>query len=87
LIRGQTKIETEENLEAVLEILKVLIKEGSAPPSGYTGGPARRGQETEETVEEQAWLARIIHLIQAPSNDTQLKVCILSGPSTLKTFY
>lgn len=73
LIRGQTKIETEENLEAVLEIIKVLIKEGSAPSSNYSG-PARRGQDTEETTEEQGWLARIIHLIQSPNNDLQLKV-------------
>jgi len=74
LIRSQIKIETEERLGAVLDILQVLIKEGSSQSSGYAGAPVRRGQETEETVEEQGWLARIVHLIQSPSNDVQLKV-------------
>ncbi len=73
LLRNQTRISTEENLEAVLEILQVLIKEGSQQ-SAYAGGLARRGQDTDETIEEQGWLARIIHLIKSPDNDTQFKV-------------
>ncbi|KAJ5687616.1 hypothetical protein N7536_010235 [Penicillium majusculum] len=32
------------------------------------------GGETDETVEEQGWLARLVHLIQASDNDTQLKL-------------
>lgn len=44
-------------------------------PSGYPGAQSqRRGGETEETIEEQGWLARIVHLVQGPDNDTQLKV-------------
>jgi len=73
LLRNQTRISTEENLEAVLEILQVLIKEGSQQ-SVHAGSLARRGQETDETIEEQGWLARIIHLIKSPDNDTQFKV-------------
>lgn len=34
----------------------------------------RRGQESEESVEEQGWLARIVHLVQSRDNDVQLKV-------------
>lgn len=74
LLRNQTKISSEENLEAVLEILKVIIKEGLQQPS-YQGGPIRRGQETDETIEEQGWLARIVHLLKSDDNDTQFKVC------------
>lgn len=75
LLRNRTKISKSENLEGVLQILKVLIKEGVQQPVGYPGLQSqRRGGETDETIEEQGWLARIIHLIQGPDNDTQLKV-------------
>ncbi|KAK4981262.1 retromer complex subunit Vps35 [Elasticomyces elasticus] len=74
LLRNETNITTSERLEGVLEILKVLIKEGMQQ-SGYPGGPAqRRVLETDETIEEQGWLARIVHLIRAPDNDTQFKL-------------
>lgn len=34
----------------------------------------RRSTETDETLMEQGWLARLVHLIQSPDNDTQLKL-------------
>jgi vacuolar protein sorting-associated protein 35 len=73
ILRNQTKILTMDNLNCVLEILKVLIKEGMQQAGGYPGvqGPRR---ETDETIEEQGWLARIVHLIQGPDNDTQFKL-------------
>ncbi|KAF2084829.1 vacuolar protein sorting-associated protein 35 [Saccharata proteae CBS 121410] len=75
LLRNHTNITTAENLEGVLEILKVLIREGTQQPTGYPGGPVqRRGMETDETIEEQGWLARIVHLIKGPDNDTQFKL-------------
>ncbi|CAK4032799.1 vacuolar sorting-associated 35 [Lecanosticta acicola] len=75
LLRNETKITTTANLEGVLSILSVLIKEGMQPPSGYPGGPVRRGAvETDETVEEQGWLARIVHLIKGEDNTTQFKL-------------
>jgi vacuolar protein sorting-associated protein 35 len=44
-------------------------------PAGYPGvAIQRRAAETEETIEEQGWLARIIHLIQSTDNDTQFKL-------------
>lgn len=47
-------------------------------PVGYPGLQSqRRGGETDETIEEQGWLARLVHLIQAPDNETQLKVRIV----------
>ncbi|KAI0111611.1 vacuolar protein sorting-associated protein 35 [Daldinia grandis] len=74
LLQNQTVISTEAQLENVLEILKVLIKEGSQPPAGYPGGPQRRALETDETMEEQGWLARIVHLLNGENNDTQFRL-------------
>ncbi|MCJ1413265.1 Vacuolar protein sorting-associated protein 35 [Ptychographa xylographoides] len=79
ILRNQTKITTTENLEGVLEILRVLVKEGMQQPSGYPGVPSqRRGAETDETIEEQGWLARIVHLIYSTDNDTQFKLLQIS---------
>ncbi|KAI0009979.1 vacuolar protein sorting-associated protein 35 [Xylariaceae sp. FL0662B] len=74
LLRNQTRISTTTQLENVLEVLKVLIKEGSQPPAGYPGGPQRRAMETDETMEEQGWLARIVHLLDGENNDTQFRL-------------
>lgn len=75
LLNNKTPITTTENLDRVLQILKVLIKEGMQQGIGHPGMPSpRRGGETDETIGEQGWLARMVHLIQAPDNDTQLKV-------------
>ncbi|KAF4344141.1 vacuolar sorting VPS35 [Fusarium beomiforme] len=74
LLKNQTKISTTEQLENVLEVLKVLIKEGSQAPQGYPGVTQRRPVETDETMEEQGWLARIVHLLHAEDNDTQFKL-------------
>jgi vacuolar protein sorting-associated protein 35 len=75
VLHTKTPISTVEHLEGVLEILKVLIKEGMTQTPGYIGGPAQRKiQETDETIEEQGWLAKIVHLIQSPDNDTQFKL-------------
>jgi vacuolar protein sorting-associated protein 35 len=72
--RNLTQISTLPALEGVLEILKVLIKEGTQQPAGYPGVQQRKAIETDETVEEQGWLARIVHLIHSDDNDTQYKL-------------
>lgn len=74
LQRNLTKISTLSQLEGVLEILKVLIKEGTQQPAGYPGVQQRKAIETDDTVEEQGWLARIVHLIHSDDNDTQYKL-------------
>ncbi|EFX02169.1 vacuolar sorting protein 35 [Grosmannia clavigera kw1407] len=74
LLKNQTKITTPEQLDNVLEVLKVLITEGSQQPAGYPGVAQQqrpRTFETDETLEEQGWLARLVHLINAEKNDTQ----------------
>ncbi|KAG4418588.1 hypothetical protein IFR04_008299 [Cadophora malorum] len=74
LLKNLIKISTLPQLEGALEILKVLIKEGTQQPAGYPGVQQRKAIETDETVEEQGWLARIVHLIQSDDNDTQYKL-------------
>ncbi|KAK0637023.1 vacuolar protein sorting-associated protein 35 [Bombardia bombarda] len=76
LLKNQTSIATTTQLENVLEILKVLIKEGSQAPAGYPGvvQPRARALETDETMEEQGWLARLVHLLHAEDNDTQFRL-------------
>ncbi|KAB8067400.1 vacuolar protein sorting-associated protein VPS35 [Aspergillus leporis] len=74
LLKNWTPIATPENLDRVLQALRVLIKEGAQQAMGYPGLQAQRRGETDETIEEQGWLGRLIHLIQAPDNDTQLKL-------------
>lgn len=75
LLRNGTKITTAAHLEGVLQILSVLINEGMQQPTAYSGGPARRGAvETDETVEEQGWLARIVHLVKGGDNVTQFQL-------------
>lgn len=74
LLKNHTKISKTEQLENVLEVLNVLIKEGTQAPQSYPGAPQRRAAETDETLEEQGWLARIVHLLQGEDNDTQFKL-------------
>lgn len=75
LLKNKIFISTTENLDRVLQVARVLIKEGMQQSVGYPGAQSqRRGGETDETIEEQGWLARLVHLIQATENDTQLKV-------------
>ena len=75
ILRYQTAISTTEHLEGVLEILRVIIKEGMQQSGGYPGVPSqRRGAETDETITEQGWLARITHLVHSPNNDTHFRL-------------
>ncbi|EER26501.1 Vacuolar protein sorting-associated protein 35 containing protein [Coccidioides posadasii C735 delta SOWgp] len=74
ILRSKTLISTTENLDNVLRVLKVLIKEGMQQPLGYPGMSTQRRGETDETIEEQGWLARIVHFIQGSNNDIQFKL-------------
>jgi vacuolar protein sorting-associated protein 35 len=82
ILTNRTEISTAENLDGLLEILKVLIKEGIQQPSGYTTGVLqRKATETDETVEEQSWLAKVVHLVYNEKNDTQYQVRIYCNVS------
>lgn len=78
LLKDQIKISKTDQLEHVLDVLSVLIKEGTQAPQGYAGATQRRAVETDETLEEQGWLARMVHLLQADDNDTQFKLLQLT---------
>ena len=75
IFRNRIIISRSEHLEGVLSLLQVLIREGLLQASGYPGLMGRqRSGETDETLEEQGWLARMVHFVQAPDNDSQLQV-------------
>ncbi|KAF2859903.1 vacuolar protein sorting-associated protein 35 [Piedraia hortae CBS 480.64] len=78
LLRTETKITTPEQLEGVLKILSVLIKEGMQTPSSYSGAIRRAAVETDEMIEEQGWLARMVHLLGASDNSTQFELLKLT---------
>ncbi|KAL6910231.1 vacuolar protein sorting-associated protein 35 [Trichoderma evansii] len=78
LLKDQIKISKTSQLEHVLDVLSVLIKEGTQSPQGYSGATQRRAVETDETLEEQGWLARMVHLLQGEDNDTQFKLLQLT---------
>ena len=84
LLKHKMPINSAEDLDRVLQTVKVLIRDGMQPAVGYPGIQAqRRGGETDETIEEQGWLARLVHLIRAPDNDTQLKVRYKKHPVSI----
>lgn len=74
LLKDHTKISQVDQMEHVLSIMAVLIKEGSQSGQGYTGNAPRRNVETDETLQEQGWLARLVHLVDSETNDTQFKL-------------
>jgi vacuolar protein sorting-associated protein 35 len=74
LLKNRILIDTRSNLDAALEVMRVIIREGNQQQPGYSGPIVRKAAETEETLEEQGWLARLVHLIQSPVNDTQFEV-------------
>ena len=86
ILKNQTKISTPEHAEGVFDLVHVLIREGAQQPAGYPGVQPRRGREleTEETMEEQGLLARLVHLLYSESNDTQFKVLPAFAPQSLK---
>jgi len=60
ILNNDTIISTPEDVEGVLSLIRVLIKEGTQTPS--LPATNSRPTETEETIEEQGWLARMVHL-------------------------
>ena len=75
ILRKRILIKSAEHLEGILVLLKVLIREGSQQPAGFpTAASRQRGGESDEAIEEQGWLARIVHFIQAADNNTQLQL-------------
>ena len=84
ILKNETIIETPEDVNGVLELCHVLIKDqsDSGSFSGTTGqqsgnkDPRRQGPypDREDIAEEQGWVARMVHLFRANSVDTQFEV-------------
>jgi vacuolar protein sorting-associated protein 35 len=73
ILNNNTIISTPEDVQGVLSLIRVLIKEGvqASPIPGST----QRLSETEETIEEQGWLARMVHLFtnkETPETDFEI---------------
>jgi len=79
VLKNETVIEDPEDVDGILELCQVLIREqhDAAPLPPGTGG--RRGGEREEVAEEQGWIARMVHLFRSELLGTQFEVRRLLG--------
>ncbi|KAJ7720475.1 vacuolar protein sorting-associated protein 35 [Mycena maculata] len=86
VLKNETIVETPEDVDGVLELCHVLIKDQS---DAGISGPAINGTqgnmkdmrrhgpysvEREEMAEEQGWVARMVHLFRADSLDVQFEL-------------
>ncbi|KAF6751299.1 vacuolar protein sorting-associated protein 35 [Ephemerocybe angulata] len=84
VLKNETIVETPEDVDGVLDLCHVLIKDQSdvnpnAGAAQVNGQPAVRRQgpfflEREEMAEEQGWVARMVHLFKAESLDVQFEL-------------
>ncbi|KAJ7632384.1 vacuolar protein sorting-associated protein 35 [Roridomyces roridus] len=79
VLKNETIVETPEDVDGVLELCHVLIKDQSdavagAPPINGTPRHGPYSIEREETAEEQGWVARMVHLFRADSLDVQFEL-------------
>ncbi|KAL4244147.1 Vacuolar protein sorting-associated protein 35 [Abortiporus biennis] len=82
VLKNETVIEAPEDVDGILELCSVLIKEQTDPgaPSMGRGSSSERrpggpySQEKEESAEEQGWIARMVHLFRAESLDVQFEL-------------
>jgi vacuolar protein sorting-associated protein 35 len=78
VLKNETIIEAPDDVDGVLELCHVLIKDqtdSAAPQSGAGAKEIRRQgpyhTEREDLAEEQGWVARMVHLFRADSLDIQ----------------
>ncbi|KIK66027.1 hypothetical protein GYMLUDRAFT_218825 [Collybiopsis luxurians FD-317 M1] len=84
VLKNETIVETPEDVDGVLELCHVLIKDQSDSSSNanavngaYNPSTRRQGPhfvEQEEMAEEQGWVARMVHLFRAESLDVQFEL-------------
>lgn len=94
MLKNETIIESPEDVNGILELCHVLIKDQSDSAQGANSqpsikdirraGPYHHG-EREEIAEEQGWVARMVHLFRAESLDVQFEVCMLLDRSIVNT--
>ncbi|KAH9850574.1 vacuolar protein sorting-associated protein 35 [Lenzites betulinus] len=83
VLKNETIIETPEDVNGILELCHVLVRDQAdavAGPNAH-GAPnhvkdPRRGpyHEREELAEEQGWVARMIHLFRSDNLDVQFEI-------------
>ncbi|KAG2156998.1 vacuolar protein sorting-associated protein 35 [Suillus clintonianus] len=77
VLKNETIIEAPDDVDGVLELCHVLIKDqtdSAAPQSAGAKEVRRQGPyhtEREDLAEEQGWVARMVHLFRADSLDIQ----------------
>lgn len=85
VLKNETVVETPEDVDGVLELCHVLIKDQSDAAGGVIVNGSqpnlkdvrRQGpysMEREEMAEEQGWVARMVHLFRADSLSVQFEV-------------
>ncbi|KAJ3558756.1 hypothetical protein NM688_g732 [Phlebia brevispora] len=79
VLKNETIIETPEDVNGILELCHVLIKDqqdATVNPQAVNrerrNGPIEPGKE--ELAEEQGWIARMVHLFRAESLDVQFEL-------------
>ncbi|KAA1468313.1 vacuolar protein sorting-associated protein 35 [Dentipellis sp. KUC8613] len=84
VLKNETIIEAPEDVDGILELCHVLIKDqpdagvgmgSTGPPTGRD--PRRHGPynlEKEDVAEEQGWVARMVHLFRSESLATQFEL-------------
>lgn len=89
-MKNETVFEIPEDVNGVLELCHVLIKDqtdtgpnlaiGSPPPKDpkelRRAPPMQQPIDFEELAEEQGWVARMVHLFRSDNLDTQFEVRI-----------
>ncbi|KAH7103204.1 vacuolar protein sorting-associated protein 35 [Auriculariales sp. MPI-PUGE-AT-0066] len=82
VLKNDTVIENPEDVDAILELCQVLIKEQrdattglGAVTHGYAKDPRRQQYpEQDDLAEEQGWLAKMVHLFRSDSLDVQFEL-------------
>ncbi|KAI0044890.1 vacuolar protein sorting-associated protein 35 [Auriscalpium vulgare] len=83
VLKNETIVEAPEDVNGILELCNVLIKEqpdagvglgGAGPPSTHTGRRGPYAGEREDVAEEQGWIARMVHLFKSESLGTQFEL-------------
>lgn len=76
VLKNETVISTPEQIDSVLGLCHVLVKDQKDAGVGMSTHPAKshRERNMEEMAEEQGWIARVVHLFRSDDLDVQFSV-------------
>lgn len=86
LVQSQTIIDSPEDAEGAFGLMKVLISdEGSSPNHGMRdrGDSKKPSLDSDQVIEEQGWLARLVHHLQNDDLETQYKLLQVARDSLI----